>query len=48
LEPIASLLSTLHGTPATNVLDTIDRYVHGFVGATPANDDVTMFALTRL
>ena len=48
LEPIASLLSTLHGAPAPYVIDTIEQYVHGFIGTTPPNDDVTMFALTRL
>lgn len=48
LDPIATLVSTLHGEPAPRVLDTIERHVQGFVGATPANDDVTMFALTRL
>jgi sigma-B regulation protein RsbU (phosphoserine phosphatase) len=48
LEPIATLVSTLHGTRASEVLDTIDRHVQAFMGAVPANDDVTMFALTRL
>lgn len=48
LDPIATLLSTLHGTPAPHVLETIERHVHAFAGAAPANDDVTMFALTRM
>ncbi len=48
LDPIATLLSTLHGTPAPHVLETIERHVQSFVGAAPANDDVTMFALTRM
>ncbi|MFL6248546.1 MAG: SpoIIE family protein phosphatase [Thermoanaerobaculia bacterium] len=48
LDPIATLLSTLHGRPAAHLLATIDQYVHTFVGAAPANDDVTMFALTRV
>ncbi len=48
LEPIATLLSTMHNTPAPRVLETIETRVHTFVGNTPANDDVTMFALTRL
>lgn len=48
LDPIATLVSTLHGTPAPHILETIDRHVQSFVGAAPANDDVTMFALTRL
>jgi sigma-B regulation protein RsbU (phosphoserine phosphatase) len=48
LDPIATLLSTMHGTPAPSLIETIERHVHAFVGATPANDDVTMFALTRM
>jgi serine phosphatase RsbU (regulator of sigma subunit)/pSer/pThr/pTyr-binding forkhead associated (FHA) protein len=48
LDPIATLVSTLHGTPAPIILDSIEKHVQEFVGAAPANDDVTMFALTRL
>jgi sigma-B regulation protein RsbU (phosphoserine phosphatase) len=48
LEPIATLVSTLHGTKAPQILDGIDRHVQEFVGTAAANDDVTMFALTRL
>jgi sigma-B regulation protein RsbU (phosphoserine phosphatase) len=48
LDPIATLVSTLHGSEAPEILDSIDRHVQEFVGAAPANDDVTMFALTRL
>jgi sigma-B regulation protein RsbU (phosphoserine phosphatase) len=48
LDPIATLVSTLHGTPAPAILDTIDRYVQTFTGSAPATDDVTMLALTRL
>jgi phosphoserine phosphatase RsbU/P len=48
LEPVATLVSTLHGTPAPRVLETIETYVQQFVGDAPAADDVTMFALTRL
>jgi sigma-B regulation protein RsbU (phosphoserine phosphatase) len=48
LDPIAELVSTLHGTPAAAILATIDKHVNGFIGATPANDDVTMLALTRM
>ena len=48
LEPVAELVSSLHGTPAPRVLETIETHVQQFVGDAPAADDVTMFALTRL
>jgi serine phosphatase RsbU (regulator of sigma subunit) len=48
LDPIAELVSTLHGTAAPEILERIDDHVQAFIGATPANDDVTMLALTRL
>lgn len=48
LEPIATLVSLLHGTPAPRVLDTIESHVNAFVAGAPAADDVTMFAVTRL
>ena len=48
LEPIATLLSTLHGTPAPRLVQTIDEHVQQFTGGAPAADDVTMLALTRL
>lgn len=48
LEPVASLVSTLHGTPAPRVLEMIENHVQSFVCSAPAGDDVTMFALTRL
>jgi phosphoserine phosphatase RsbU/P len=48
LEPIATLVSTLHGKPAPHLLETIEAHVLSFAGSTPANDDVTMFAMTRL
>lgn len=48
LDPIATLVSTLHGTHAVSILETIERHVLTFCGTMPANDDVTMFALTRL
>lgn len=47
LEPVVHLLSTLHGTPAPDVLQTIERHVQTFCGNAPASDDVTMLALTR-
>lgn len=48
LEPVQQLVSTLHGTPAGKVLETIDAHVQKFAGTAPASDDVTMLALTRV
>ena len=47
LDPVATLVSTLHGTPAPRILETIESYVQTFIGSTPAADDVTMMAVTR-
>lgn len=47
LDPIATLVSTMHGVAAPQVLETIERHVQTYMGTVPANDDVTMFALTR-
>ena len=48
IDPIAELVTTLHGTAAPRILATIERYVRGYVGDAPAGDDITMLALTRL
>lgn len=48
LDPIATLVEALHGRRADDVLARIETYVLGFAGSTPANDDVTMFAVTRI
>ena len=48
LDPVAELVTTLHGTPAPQILEMIEAHVHAFMGETPAGDDVTMLALTRL
>ncbi|PYQ26350.1 MAG: hypothetical protein DMF56_24665 [Acidobacteria bacterium] len=48
LAPVAALVETLHGTPAQDILDTIEQYVREFAGTAPAADDVTMMAFTRL
>ncbi len=48
LDPIAQVVSTLHGTPAGQVLDTIESRVHEFIGNAALTDDLTMLALTRL
>jgi serine phosphatase RsbU (regulator of sigma subunit) len=48
LDPIAELVSTLHGTVAPRILETIDGFVQTFMGNAPASDDVTMLALTRM
>ena len=48
LDPIASLVSTLHGAAAPKILETIAGHVQTFAGNAPVTDDVTMLALTRL
>jgi len=48
LNPVQVRLSTLHGMHAPEILDTIESCVHDYVGNTPAGDDVTMLALTRV
>ncbi|HYC93716.1 MAG TPA: SpoIIE family protein phosphatase [Thermoanaerobaculia bacterium] len=48
LDPVAQLVTTLHGTPAPHILSTIEEYVRGYVGDAPPGDDITMLALTRL
>lgn len=47
LEPVTELVTTMHGLPATTILDSITEHVRSFIGTAPAGDDVTMFALTR-
>ena len=48
LEPVAQLLETLHGAPATSILEAIDGHVQTFCGSAPSTDDVTMMAINRL
>ncbi len=48
LDPVAELVTTLHGVPAPRILERIEEKVRAFVGDAPAGDDVTMMALTRL
>ena len=48
IDPVARLVTTLHGTPAPRILETIEAHVREFIGEAPAGDDVTMLALTRL
>jgi serine phosphatase RsbU (regulator of sigma subunit)/pSer/pThr/pTyr-binding forkhead associated (FHA) protein len=48
LDPIVSLISTMHGSLAPRILETIDGELQTFCGTAPAADDVTMLALTRL
>ena len=48
IDPVAAIVTTLHGAPATRILETIDAHVLAFSGTVPAADDVTMMALTRL
>ncbi len=47
LEPILTLLGTMHGSEAARLLDAIDTQVHQYIGDVPAGDDVTMLAVTR-
>jgi sigma-B regulation protein RsbU (phosphoserine phosphatase) len=48
LEPVAELITALHGEPAPRILESIEAQVRAFVGDAPAGDDVTMLALTRM
>jgi len=48
LEPVADVLATLHSASAPRILETIEVRVREFAGDTPAADDVTMLALSRL
>jgi len=48
LDPVATLVGSLHGQPAPQILERIDAHVQAFCGSAPSADDVTMFALTRL
>jgi len=48
LEPIATLVTTLHGASAPSILEALDGYVHTFCGSAASTDDVTMMALARL
>jgi serine phosphatase RsbU (regulator of sigma subunit) len=47
LGPVAKLLETMHGSPASTILKTIDDHVTKYIGTIPHGDDVTMLALTR-
>lgn len=47
LDPILTLLGTMHGNSAPSLLDAIDTHVHEYIGGVPAGDDVTMLAVTR-
>ena len=47
LDPILTLLGTMHGNDAPTLLDAIDTRVHEYIGEVPAGDDVTMLAVTR-
>ncbi|MEK6371664.1 MAG: SpoIIE family protein phosphatase [Acidobacteriota bacterium] len=48
LDPILTLLGTMHGIHAASLLDAIDTHVYEHIGNIPAGDDVTMLAVTRL
>ncbi len=48
LDPIATLVTQFHGAPAPMILAMIENHVNAYTGDTPAGDDVTMLALTRL
>jgi sigma-B regulation protein RsbU (phosphoserine phosphatase) len=47
LDPVATLLTPMHGTAAGALLESIERHVAAFTCDAPAGDDVTMLALTR-
>lgn len=48
VEPVVAIVTTLHGAPAPQILQTIEARVREFVGEAAAADDVTMLALSRL
>ncbi|HEX2121165.1 MAG TPA: SpoIIE family protein phosphatase [Thermoanaerobaculia bacterium] len=48
VETVAQILAALHGAPAPRLLEAIESHVRRFAGDTPAGDDVTMLALTRV
>jgi len=48
LTPVQYKLETLHGALAPQILETIEQCVQEYIGDTPAGDDVTMLALTRV
>ena len=48
LAPVAKVLEACHRKVADHVLEVIEEQVRRFAGETPANDDVTMLAITRL
>lgn len=48
LDPVCALVSTMHGTPAPVILETIENHVQEFIGDLPAADDVTLMAITRV
>lgn len=48
LDPVAELITAMHGEGAPLILEAIAAQVREFVGDAPAGDDVTMFALTRI
>jgi len=48
LDPVAELVTSMHGEPASSILQRIAAHVRVFSGDTPAGDDVTMLAFTRI
>lgn len=48
LDPVVEMLTSMHTRTADELLDAVDRFVATFVGAAPAADDLTLFALARL
>lgn len=48
LDPVAELVTPMHGQAAPAILERIAAHVRAFAGDTPAGDDVTMLALTRI
>jgi serine phosphatase RsbU (regulator of sigma subunit)/pSer/pThr/pTyr-binding forkhead associated (FHA) protein len=47
LEPVRAMLTSMHRLPAPRILTSIEECVASFTAAAPANDDVTMMALSR-
>jgi sigma-B regulation protein RsbU (phosphoserine phosphatase) len=47
LAPVAALVTTMHGHPASQILDAIEAHVQAFIGDVANNDDVTLMAISR-
>jgi sigma-B regulation protein RsbU (phosphoserine phosphatase) len=47
LEPVASLIASMHGVSPADILEAIEGHVRTFIGTAPVVDDVTLMAISR-